>query len=78
MRSGAARMNDPLWNSLMIEMRDFFTKDEILQQGRAARIGLERVLIVGNRHTLIGCEPGMIFVGDLVLFAAASPQDFSV
>jgi hypothetical protein len=30
----------------MMEMGDFFTKDEILKKGRAVRIGSERILII--------------------------------
>jgi len=58
MRSRTSRVNDTLWNSLVVEVRDLFAKDEVLQKSRAAAIGPERVLIVGNRVALIGCENG--------------------
>jgi hypothetical protein len=35
----------------MIEMGDFLAEDEILQKGRAARIGSERVLIIDKCDT---------------------------
>ena len=47
-------MHDALRNALMIEVRDLFAEDEILQQRRPAQPGLERILIVGDRHALIG------------------------
>ena len=37
----------------MIEVRDFFTHDEIFEQRRSARTGLEGVLVVGNLDALI-------------------------
>src|SRR5450759_383736 len=43
MRARRSRVNDTLGNTLVIKMVDFFAEDEILQQCRAARIGLERV-----------------------------------
>src|ERR1035437_6625296 len=46
-------VNDTLGNTLVIEMRDFLAKDEILQQCGTAWIGPKRVLIVGKRNTLV-------------------------
>jgi hypothetical protein len=53
-------------------MRDFFAKDEILQKRRAARIGPERVLIIGKRDPLVRGERGVLSTGELVQFAAGS------
>src|SRR5664280_2551341 len=39
MRARRARVNDALGNSLVIEMRDFVAKDEILDQRGTERIG---------------------------------------
>jgi len=47
MHARRSRLNDTLGNALVIERRDFFAKDEILQKGRTARIGSERVLVIG-------------------------------
>ena len=55
-----ARVNDAFGDALVIEVRDLFTKDEILEQRRAARIGLEGVLIIGNCHALVGGERGVL------------------
>jgi len=44
--SRAPGMNDSLGDSLVVEMKDFFTEDEILQESRAAGVGPERILIV--------------------------------
>jgi len=54
MHAGRTRVNDALGNALVIEMGDFFAEDEILQQRWAARIGSERVLIIGKRDMLRG------------------------
>jgi hypothetical protein len=56
----------------VIEMRDLFAKDEILQKRRAARIGPERVLIIGKRDTLVRGQRGVLSTSDLVQFAAGS------
>jgi hypothetical protein len=53
-------------------MRDFFAKDEIFQKRRAARIGPERILIVGKRDALVGGKRGMLSARNLVQLAAGS------
>ena len=73
MHARPPRMNDPLRNSLVIEMGDFFAKDEILQKRRTARIGPERVLIIGKRDALVRGERRVLSTSDLVQFAAGSP-----
>src|SRR5690606_9186689 len=41
-------------------------EDEILQQRRATQAGLEAVLVVGNRHALVG---GQALAGAVVAYA---------
>jgi len=53
MYAGRARVNDTLGNPLVIEMGNLLAEDEIFQKCRTARIGLERVLIVGKREPLV-------------------------
>jgi hypothetical protein len=65
-------VNDALGNTLVIEMRDFVAKDEILQERRAAGIGPERVLIILERDALVGGERRMASARDLVQFTACS------
>jgi hypothetical protein len=72
MRARRSRMNDTLGNTLVIEMRDFVAKDEILQERRAAGIGPERVLIIGERDALVGGERRMASTCDLVYFTACN------
>src|ERR1035437_4212062 len=64
------RVYDTLGNTLVIEMGDFFAEDEILQQRRAARIGPERVLIIGKCEALVRGEGGVTSTRDLVQLAA--------
>jgi hypothetical protein len=59
MRACRSRVHDPLGNTLVIEMRDLFAKDEILQKRRAVRIGPQRVLIIGKRDALVRGECGV-------------------
>ena len=72
MRARCSRMNDTFRNALVIEMRDFVAKDEILQERRAARIRPERVLIIGERDALVSGERRMASARDLVQLTACS------
>ena len=47
-------MHDALGDPLVIEMRDLFAEDEVLEERRAAQPRFERVLVVGDRHALVG------------------------
>ena len=69
-----ARMDDPLGDALMVEMLDLLAEDEVLQQGRAARAGLERVLIVADRRAVVGGGAGLGRRGGLVQFAAVAQR----
>ena len=53
-RRGAARMDNPLGDALVIEVGDLLPKDEVLEERRAAEARLQRVLIVGDGHALVG------------------------
>ena len=59
MSAGAPGMDDPLGNSLVVEMRDLFPENEILEKGRAAVAALETVLIVGDDEALVGRQGGI-------------------
>jgi hypothetical protein len=72
MRARRSRVNDTLGNTLVIEMCDFFAKDEILQKRRTMWIGPERVLIIGKRDALVRGERGVLSTSDLVQLAAGS------
>ena len=55
----SARMHHAFRNPLMIEMEDLLAKMKILEGGGPSRADPERILIVGNRRTLLrGQEPG--------------------
>jgi len=72
MHARRSRVNDTLGNTLVIEMRNFFANDEILQKRRAAWIGPERVLIIGKRDAVVRGERGVRSTSDLVQLAAGS------
>src|SRR5665647_3079775 len=78
MRARRSRVNDTLGNALVIEMRDFVAKDEILKKRGAARIGLERVLIIGKRDALVRGEGRVFSTSDLVQFATGRRFGVSV
>ena len=70
MRPGAARMHDALGDALMVEMGDLLAQDEIFEQARAALAALERILIVGDRRSLVGRQPLLRTAGILVRLPA--------
>ena len=50
----SARVHDPLGNALVVEVGDLLAEDEVLEQRRPTQPRFERVLVVGDRHALIG------------------------
>jgi hypothetical protein len=54
--AGAASMDDALGNAFVVKVRDFFTHDEVFQQRRPARAGLQGVLVIRDFHALIGAQ----------------------
>jgi hypothetical protein len=57
MHTSAAGMDDPLRNSLVVEVVDLLAEDHVLEQHRAASVRLELVLIVGDGHALVRGQP---------------------
>ena len=53
-RRRAARVDDALGDPLVVEVGDLLAEDEVLEQRRPAQAGLERVLVVADRHALVG------------------------
>lgn len=53
MGAGSFGMNHPLWDSLSIEMCQLLNQMHILKQYRPALPYSQRVLIIGDRYTLI-------------------------
>ena len=68
-RRRAARVDDALGNPLVIEVGDLLAEDEVLEQRRAPRADAERVLIVGDRHALVGRQRSSPPLAALVEFA---------
>ncbi|MNW03551.1 hypothetical protein D3C71_1995040 [compost metagenome] len=66
----SSRVDDALGNALMVEVLDLFAQHEILEQGRAAAAGLQRVLVVADRHAVVGRKARVRRRGGLVEFAA--------
>ncbi len=56
-RPRPAGVNDALGDALMVEVLDLFAKNEVLQQRRPARTGLQRVLIVADGHAMVRRQP---------------------
>src|ERR1700691_5183404 len=46
MNPRGSRVNDTFGNTLVIKMCDLLAQDEVFEKHRAARIGLERILII--------------------------------
>ncbi|MNT45836.1 hypothetical protein D3C86_1602360 [compost metagenome] len=64
------RVDDALWNPLMVEVLDLFAQHEILEQGRAAAAGLQRVLVVADRHAVVRRKARVRRRGGLMKFTA--------
>ena len=46
-------MDDPLGDSLVVEMEDLLPQDEVFQQHRATLAALQLVLVVGDADALV-------------------------
>ena len=56
-RGGAAGVDDPLGDALVVEVRDLLPEDEVLPQGGTSQAGLERALVVGDGLAEVRREP---------------------
>jgi hypothetical protein len=54
----------------MIEMGDLLAKNEVLEERRAAPIGAERVLVVGDRRALVRRQRQMAAARELMELAS--------
>ena len=66
MRGRAAGMDDPLRDPLVIEVGDLLPEVEVLQQGRPALAGLQRMIGVGQPQALRGGQElaRLVLAGD--------------
>lgn len=78
MRAKAAGVDDALRNALMIEIEDFLAEMLVFNKGGAALTGLERVLVVGNRGSLLGRQGRNISACRLVKFSTGSAHYFLI
>jgi hypothetical protein len=62
----STRVDDTLRDALVIEVRDLLAQDEVLEEGWSSGPAPERVLVIGNDRTLVGCELLAAPAGDLV------------
>ena len=58
MRPRAARVDDALGNTLVIEVGDFLAEDEVFEKRGAPAARAQRVLIVGKRRALVRRQGG--------------------
>ena len=69
MSGRAAGVDDALGNALVVKVIDLLAKDEVFQQHRASRAGAQGVLVVADRHALLGGEDRTTGDGLLVQLA---------
>ena len=55
-RPGCFRMDDPLRDTLAVEMRQLFEEMMVLDQSRASFSGREGILIIADRYARRGCQ----------------------
>ncbi len=65
MRGGAARVHHPLRNALVVKVGDLLAQQEVFQQRGAACAQAQRVVVLADRHALVGGQHA-ILVGDHV------------
>ena len=53
----AAGVDDTLGDALVVEVEDLLPEVEVLEQRRTALAGSQRVLVIGDRHALLGGQP---------------------
>jgi hypothetical protein len=63
-------MNDAFGNPLMIEVEYLFAKMKIVDQSGPAGAHAKRILVVGHRAALGGCQNVVAVVGELMKLAA--------
>ena len=56
--AGTTRVDDPLGNTLVVKVRDLFPENKVFLQSRPTRGRLQRILIIGNDHTLVCRQQG--------------------
>ena len=77
-RAVAAGMHHALGNALVVEVEDLLAEMEILDQRRAARADLQRVLVVRDRAALRGGQDWRIACCDLMQFAALAAVELLI
>ena len=55
----SACMDDPLRNTLMVEVLDLLAQHKILEQGRTSGPKLQRVLVVADRRAVVCRKAGL-------------------
>ena len=67
-------VREHLRNALVVEMEDLFSEVKVLQGRGTARANSKRVLIIGNRGTLLRCHGGYATFSFLMSFAAQTSR----
>ena len=66
MGAEAAGVHDALGDALVVEVEDLLAEVEVLEERRAAVARSQRVLVVGDRHTLLRSSAVADSVRDLM------------
>ena len=69
-RTEASCMHHPFRDPLVVEVEDLLPEVEVLEQGWSAAAQPERVLVIGDGHTLLRRQTALIALGRLVGLAA--------
>ena len=75
MSAEAARVDDALRDTLVVEVKNLLAEMKVLKRGRPARADPQRVLVVRDRNALLGGQDRPFAARDLVSFAARGPRD---
>ena len=72
MHARSTSVDDAFRDALMVEMKDLLPEDEVLEQRGPSRVRPQRILVVRQRHALIGGEHRVRAAGELVQFTAVA------
>ena len=71
-----SRVDDPLRNTLVIEMKDLLAQHEILEQRRTPLSGFQAVLIVAHGNAVVGSQH--VIRTERLLVRLAAVAEFSL
>ena len=74
MRSETAGMNDPLGDTLMVEVEELLAEVKVFERGGPACSDLKGILVIRYRNALLRGQYRSLAIGNLVRFSASADR----